>query len=98
MRSVRSFIRLGKQRPPRDVSSEDEERALLQGRSALDGAATPVGEQASSRAGSQSSLESDNESLLDVNSINATRKRSDDIFLVEFAFKIFMVCENKKIQ
>jgi hypothetical protein len=90
MRSVRSFIRLGKQRPPRDASSEDEERALLQGRSALDGVATPVGEQASSRAGSQSSLESDNESLLDVNSINATRKRSVDIFLVKFAVKIVM--------
>jgi len=75
---VRSLIRLGKQRPPRDASSEDEERALLHGgRSALDGpgAATPVGDQNSSRAGSQSSLESDNDSVHDVNSIDATRKR-----------------------
>ncbi|XP_059472296.1 otoferlin isoform X4 [Neocloeon triangulifer] len=76
LRSMRSLIRLGKQRPPRDVSSEDEERALLQGgRSGLDGIGTPVGEQASSRAGSQSSLESDNDSLLDANSLDVTKKR-----------------------
>jgi hypothetical protein len=86
MRSVRSFIRLGKQRPPRDASSEDEERALLRGgRSALDGAATPMGDQSSSRAGSQSSLESDNDSLADINSIDVTKKRSGDFFCVEFA-------------
>lgn len=59
-------MRLGKQRPPRDVSSEDEERrGLLNSRTSLDGAQTPMGEQASSRAGSQSSLSSDNESTRD---------------------------------
>lgn len=91
MRSVRSFIRLGKQRPPRDASSEDEERALLHGgRSALDGAATPMGEQASSRAGSQSSLESDNDSLLDVNSINQINRKRFDAFCLKNRVWIIM--------
>ncbi|KAF4526880.1 hypothetical protein B566_EDAN013791 [Ephemera danica] len=85
MRSVRSLMRLGKQRPPRDVSSEDEERrGLLQSRHSVDagtsrggaaGTTTPVGEQASSRAGSQSSLSSDNESVHGSPSTDVGRRR-----------------------
>ncbi|PSN37734.1 Otoferlin [Blattella germanica] len=72
LKSVKSLMRLGKQRPPRDADAE-ENRALLRGEgdpsSRHGGGTAPV-----SRTSSVSSLSSDNGSQLSLSPTSADRK------------------------
>lgn len=82
LRSVRSLIRLGKQRPPRDSSTEDETRSLIRDGNGESGGVgynrcpTDVSSGPISRAGSQTSLSSDNESQISISLIDKAKKTS----------------------
>lgn len=85
LRSVRTLMRLGKQRPPRDSSTDDEGHSLIQERSKDVGdkyhsdTSAPI-----SRTGSQTSLDSDNDSQLSLCLIEKAKKTSKYVYSCYF--------------